>query len=120
MSDTGRIATEVGLPVSTPASADDEPIPPKIIGQAPAPRFPNALLRAVRSEGDVVVRFKVNELGRVDVASMIVVQSDHELFTNSVRDILPRFRFEPARTQAPDSKPVAAWVTVPFRFVAKK
>jgi hypothetical protein len=51
---------------------------------------------------------------------MIVERSDHELFTSAVRDILPRFRFEPARTPAPDSKPVAAWVTVPFRFTTKK
>ena len=62
----------------------------------------------------------MNELGSVEVASMIVEQSDHELFTEAVRDILPLFRFEPARTHAPESKPVAAWVTVPFRFAAKK
>jgi hypothetical protein len=62
----------------------------------------------------------VDELGRVDVESMIVERSNHELFTAAVRDILPRFRFEPARTHAPESKPVAAWVTVPFRFATKK
>jgi hypothetical protein len=50
---------------------------------------------------------------------MIVVQSDNDLFTAAVRDILPRFRFEPARTHAPESKPVAAWVSVPFRFAKK-
>ena len=66
------------------------------------------------------MRFMVNERGSVDVASMIVVRSDHELFTAAVRDILPRFRFEPARTHAPESKPVAAWVSVPFRFTTKK
>jgi hypothetical protein len=62
----------------------------------------------------------VNEVGSVDVASMIVERSDHELFTAAVRDILPRFRFEPARTAAPESKPVAAWVSVPFRFTTKQ
>ena len=51
---------------------------------------------------------------------MIVVQSDHELFTAAVREILPRFRFEPARTHPPESKPVAVWVTVPYRFTAKQ
>jgi len=86
----------------------------------PEPRFPDALLRSGHREGQVVVRFMVNELGSVDAASMIVEQSDHELFTSAVRDILPRFRFEPARTPAPDSKPVAAWVSVPFRFTTKK
>ena len=105
-----------------PASADvdNAHTPPKIIGRVPEPRFPDALLRSGQREGQVVVRFMVNELGRVDVASMIVERSDHELFTDAVRDILPRFRFEPARTLAPESKPVAAWVSVPFRFTTKK
>jgi hypothetical protein len=62
----------------------------------------------------------VNELGRVDVSSMIVERSDHELFTVAVRDVLPLFRFEPARTLGPESKPVAVWVSVPFRFTTKK
>ena len=66
------------------------------------------------------MRFIVNELGRVDAASMIVEYSDHELFTAAVRDILPLFRFEPARTHAPESKPIAAWVSVPFRFTTKR
>jgi TonB family protein len=86
----------------------DVATPPKIIGRAPVPRFPDALVRSLRPEGEVVVRFKVNELGGVDVASMIAVESDHELFTAAVRDILPRFRFEPARTHAVASNPVAA------------
>ena len=65
------------------------------------------------------MRFIVDEFGRVDVASMIVERSDHDLFTAAVRDILPRFRFEPARTRGPESKPVAGWVSVPFRFTTK-
>jgi TonB family protein len=119
-SDTDRTGT--GERVSPPPSADVHyaVTPPKIIGRVPEPRFPDALLRSGHREGQVVVRFMVNELGSVDAASMIVEQSDHELFTSAVREILPRFRFEPARTPAPDSKPVAAWVSVPFRFTTKK
>jgi len=119
-SDTDRTGT--GEKASTLPSADVHyaVTPPKIIGRVPEPRFPDALLRSGHREGQVVVRFMVNELGSVDAASMIVEQSDHELFTSAVRDILPRFRFEPARTPAPDSKPVAAWVSVPFRFTTKK
>ena len=119
-SDTDRTGT--GERDSPPPSADVHyaVTPPKIIGRVPEPRFPDALLRSGHREGQVVVRFMVNELGIVDAASMIVEQSDHELFTSAVRDILPRFRFEPARTPAPDSKPVAAWVSVPFRFTTKK
>jgi TonB family protein len=119
-SDTDRTGT--GERVSPPTSADVNyaVTPPKIIGRVPEPRFPDALLRSGRRDGQVVVRFMVNEFGSVDVASMIVERSDHELFTAAVRDILPRFRFEPARTQAPESKPVATWVSVPFRFTTKK
>jgi len=119
-SDTDRTGTREK--VSSPKSGDDDDAitPPKIAGRIPEPRFPEVLLRSGRREGQVVVRFVVNELGSVDVASMIVEQSDHELFTSAVREILPRFRFEPARTRAPESKPVAAWVTVPFRFTTRK
>jgi TonB family protein len=123
-SDTGRTGTADR--VSVPASADvaraeveNAITPAKIIGRVPEPRFPEAL-RSRQREGQVVVRFIVDELGRVDVASMIVEQSDHELFTAAVRDILPLFRFEPARTHAPESKAVARWVTVPFRFTTKR
>ncbi len=94
--------------------------PARIVGRAPEPGFPDALLRSGRSDGQVVVRFIVNEFGRVDVATMIVERSDDELFTAAVRDILPDFRFEPARTRAPESRPVASWVSVPFRFTTKK
>jgi len=102
-----RVAVE-GYPID---EAKDSP---------PGVAFPDALLRSGTRDGQVVVRFIVNELGRVDVASIIVEQSDHELFTAAVRDILSRFRFEPAYTLGAASKPVAAWVSVPFRFTTKK
>jgi TonB family protein len=118
-SDSDR--TGPAIRVSLPVPADENAITPaKIIGRPPAPRFPEALLRTGPREGLVVVRFMVDEFGRVDVASMIVERSDHELFTAAVRDILPSFRFEPARTHAPESKPVTGWVSVPFRFTTKK
>jgi len=119
-SDSGR--TETKDEVSRPASADVDHAhtAPKIMGRPPEPAFPDALLRSGTRDGQVVVRFIVNELGRVDVASIIVEQSDHELFTAAVRDILSRFRFEPAYTLGAASKPVAAWVSVPFRFTTKK
>ena len=119
-SDTDRTETGERVSASTSAGIENALTPAKIIGRPPAPRFPDALLRTGLREGRVVVRFMVNEYGTVDVGSMIVEQSDHELFTSAVRDILPRFRFEPARTHAPESKPVASWVSVPFRFTTAK
>ena len=90
---------------------------PLLIGAAPTPRFPDEL-RATRTEGEVVVQFRVDEKGRVDPASMKVVQSPHELFTSAVRAILPRFRFDPARSAAPESKPESAWVQYRIQFTA--
>ena len=104
----------------TSADVDYAHTSPKIIGPVPDLAFPAALLRSGRREGQVVVRFLVNEIGRVDVASIIVERSDHDLFTAAVRDVLPRFRFEPAHTLGRESKPVAAWVGLPFRFTTKK
>jgi len=119
-SDTNR--AETSNEPSRPRSPDIVPAhtSPKIIGRVPDPGFPDALLRSGTREGQVVVRFMVNELGRVDVASVIVEQSDDDLFTEAVRDVLPLFRFEPARTLGLESRPVAAWVSVPFRFTARK
>jgi TonB family protein len=119
-SDTNR--AETSNEPSRPRSLDivTAHTSPKIIGRVPDPGFPDALLRHGRREGQVVVRFMVNELGRVDVASMIVEQSDDDLFTEAVRDVLPLFRFEPARTLGLEASPVAAWVSVPFRFTARK
>jgi TonB family protein len=119
-SDTNR--TEASNEPSRPASANivSAHTSPKLIGRVPDPGFPDALLRSGTREGQVVVRFMVNDLGRVDVASMIVERSDDELFTEAVRDVLPLFRFEPARTLGLESRPVAAWVSVPFRFTTKK
>jgi periplasmic protein TonB len=91
--------------------------PAALIGTAPVPRFPEEL-RAHWSDGEVVVRFRVDERGRVDVPSMKVVKSDHDLFTAAVREALPRFRFEPARSA--DYKPVADWVDFRVRFAATK
>jgi TonB family protein len=119
-SDTDRTETRAAVSLPSSADVDNAHTSPKIIGRAPDPGFPNALLRSGPREGQVLVRFIVNELGRVDVSSMIVERSDHELFTAAVREVLPLFRFEPARTLGPESKPVAVWVSVPFRFTTKK
>jgi len=93
--------------------------PPTLIGPAPTPRYPDEL-RAQRLEGEVVVQFRVNEKGRVEPSTMQVVRSQHELFTLAVRNVLPKFRFEPARSGARDSKPQAAWVQFRTQFTAQK
>jgi TonB family protein len=119
-SDTDRIETRDEVSRPTSVDLDHAHTAPKIMGRVPEPTFPDALLRSGRREGQVVVRFMVSELGTVDLASIVVERSDHELFTEAVREVLPLFRFEPAYTLGPVSKPVAAWVSLPFRFMTKK
>jgi TonB family protein len=89
-----------------------------LIGTPPTPRFPDEL-RARPIEGEVIVQFRVNEKGRVEPSSMQVLQSQHELFTAAVRNVLSQFRFEPARS-GNDSKPQAAWVQFRTRFDARR
>jgi TonB family protein len=114
---TDQITTSAGL-VPSAANDDARVRPPVLIGRAPMPTFPDEL-RSVRTEGEVVVRFRVDERGAVDVPSMKVVRSDHPLFTAAVRRTLPRFRFEPARTPAPESRARAEWVDFRVEFTAK-
>jgi TonB family protein len=115
-------AASLGATGSLRASPyDDEATvrPPVLVGVAPVPRYPDEL-RAHPIEGEVIVQFKVSEKGRVDPASMQVIQSPHALLTEAVRGILPRFRFDPARSGTPDAKPQAAWVQFRSTFTAGK
>jgi TonB family protein len=115
-------AASLGATGSLRASPyDDEATvrPPVLVGVAPVPRYPDEL-RAHPIEGEVIVQFKVSEKGRVDPASMQVIQSPHALLTEAVRSILPRFRFDPARSGTPDAKPQAAWVQFRSTFTAGK
>ena len=114
---TGTIGTE-GMLRAPASDAETGATPPVLIGPSPTPRFPDEL-RAQRVEGEVVVRFRVNEKGRVDVSTMQVIESPHEKLTAAVRSVLPRFRFEPARSAAPESKPQAAWVQFRTQFSAR-
>jgi len=116
--DAEAIASTSGLRSS--ATSDEASVtPPVPIGDAPTPRYPDEL-RTQRLEGEVVVQFRVNEKGRVDASSMQAVQSPHPAFTEAVRSVLPRFRFEPARSGAPGAKPQAAWVQFRTRFTAQQ
>jgi TonB family protein len=103
--------------VSTPRLDDAGARPAALIAPAPMPRFPEEL-RSHWTESEVVVRFRVDEHGKVDVGSAKVLKSEHDLFAAAVREVLPRFRFEPARSA--DSKPIADWVDFRVRFAATK
>jgi TonB family protein len=114
--DADQITARGGL--LTSAQREDASVTPPVLITAPTLRFPEEL-RAHHVEGEVVVQLRVDEKGRVDPSSMKVMHSEHELFTATVRNALPRFRFEPARSAAPESKPQAAWVQFRAQFTAR-
>ncbi|HKO16324.1 MAG TPA: energy transducer TonB [Gemmatimonadaceae bacterium] len=76
------------------------------------PRYPDAL-RQAGIAGHVLVELAVDTTGRVDMASLQVIESTHELFTRAVRAALPAMRLEPARVRG---RKVRMLVRVPFQF----
>lgn len=76
------------------------------------PRYPESLRQAA-IDGTVLVRFVVDTTGRVDMSSVAVVSSTHDLFTRAVRDALPGLRFKPAES---GGHHVRALAEMPFEF----
>jgi protein TonB len=76
------------------------------------PRYPENL-RMAGIDGRVLVRFAVDTVGRIDPASVEIVSSTHELFTNAVRQVLGSFRFKPAES---GGHRVRALAEMPFEF----
>ena len=60
------------------------------------PDYPTQL-RSSGVEGQVVVQFVVNELGRVDRESVRILSASNDLFASSVTSALGRVHFNPAR-----------------------
>jgi TonB family protein len=67
----------------------------ELIPGNPAPRYPD-LLRSANIEGEVLAQFVVDTTGRVDMATVKVLKTTHDLFTNSVKQALPDVKFSPA------------------------
>lgn len=80
------------------------------------PRFPVAL-RNAGIEGSVTVAFVVKTDGRADVSSLRILKSTDDLFTQSVRDALPKLRFNAAVFQG---QKVDYLIVRPFTFTIGK
>lgn len=76
------------------------------------PAYPTKLLE-LKLEGSTTARFIVDSTGHVDVASLEILDSSHPDFTQAVRDVLPRMRYQPARM---GKRPVAQLVEQRFGF----
>jgi protein TonB len=80
------------------------------------PRYPESL-RQAGVEGRVLVRFVVDTLGKIDMTSVQVLESTHDLFVRAVRDVLGNFRFKPAES---GGHRVRAMAEMPFEFRIRK
>jgi protein TonB len=90
---------------------------PAIASQGnPPPRYPE-ILRGAGVEGETLVQFVVDTTGRADMGTFKVLKSDHDLFTNAVRSILPQYRFLAAET---GGRKVKMYVQMPFKFNIQK
>jgi len=94
--------------------ADSRALPIPLVDNPP-PVYPAALARA-HVGGRVVVEFRIDSTGVVDVGSLQVVQSTDARFTDAVRDVLPRLRFLPAQ---PGERAVGVTVRQPFLFTLR-
>jgi protein TonB len=65
------------------------------LGRQREPRYPD-MLRTQRVEGQVVVAYVVDSLGRVEPNSIRMVESAHPLFEPAVRQAVLASRFRPA------------------------
>ncbi|MFN2400591.1 MAG: energy transducer TonB [Gemmatimonadaceae bacterium] len=82
----------------------------------PSPRYPD-MLKQAQIEGEVLVQFVIDTSGRAEMGTFKVLKSSHDLFTSSVRSVLPQFRFYPAET---GGRKVKMFVQLPFQFALNK
>jgi len=83
---------------------------------SPQPRYPD-MLKSANVEGEVLAQFVVDTTGRAEMSTFKVLKSSHELFTQSVRNVLPQMRFYPAEI---GGRKVKQMVQQPFTFALTK
>jgi len=80
----------------------------------PSPKYPS-LLENSRVEGTALVQFVVDTLGVVDMSTFKVLDATNDLFAESTRATLSKWRFYPAEAGGRKVKQI---VQLPLRFVA--
>src|SRR5262249_52406302 len=75
---------------SLPRRADPKPLP----GNS-SPRYPQHLIDS-GTEGHVTLRFATDTRGLPDTSTVQIIASTDSAFTNAVRQVLPRWRFDSA------------------------
>ena len=109
--------TEGDFPVAPPALFEyqvDKPASPARKNVSPV--YPDSLRKA-NVYGEVIASFVVDTLGQVEVESIQILKSTHQLFAMSVLEALPRMKFLPAELHGVKVRQV---VQQPFIFHTKQ
>ena len=96
------------------AATEDARFEPAVLVSQPEPKYPPVLEEA-RLSGVVVLRFVVDTSGRVEWATIRVIESTHEAFEASARESVAGALFRPARL---GPRAVRQLAEEPIRFVS--
>jgi protein TonB len=90
--------------------------PAEMLQDSPKPKYPS-VLESSGIAGEVQAQFVVKSDGKADMDSFKVLKSTNELFTQAVKNVLPRMRFSPAMI---GGKPVNQLVQQAFQFAVPR
>ena len=90
--------------------------PAEMLPESPKPKYPS-VLESSGIAGEVQAQFVVSSAGKADMDSFKVLKSTNELFTQAVKNVLPRMRFSPAQI---GGKPVNQLVQQSFQFAVPR
>jgi periplasmic protein TonB len=90
--------------------------PAEMLSDSPKPKYPS-VLESSGIAGEVQAQFVVRSDGKADAESFKVLKSTNELFTQAVKNVLPRMHFSPAMI---GGKPVNQLVQQSFQFAVPR
>lgn len=90
--------------------------PAEMLQDSPKPKYPS-VLESSGIAGEVQAQFVVMSSGKADMDQFKVLKSSNELFTQAVKNVLPRMRFSPAMI---GGKPVNQLVQQSFQFAVPR
>jgi protein TonB len=83
---------------------------------SPSPRYPD-MLQSAGIPGEVLAQFVIDTTGKADMSTFKVLKSDNDLFTQEIKNTLPKMRFYPAEV---GGRKVKELVQLPFTFKLQK
>jgi protein TonB len=90
--------------------------PAEMLSESPRPKYPS-VLESSGIPGEVQAQFVVRSDGKADMDTFKVLKSTNELFTQAVKNNLPRMKFSPAMI---GGKPVNQLVQQSFQFAVPR